>query len=54
MDRQPRQRSATQRALALTLTEPEVVPITAERYRQAIDLLAAMIARYVACKRERL
>jgi hypothetical protein len=42
-----------QRALALTLTEPEVVPITPERYRQAVDLLAAMIVRYVACPHER-
>ena len=32
---------------ALELTEPETVPIAPKQYRQAVDLLAAMIADYV-------
>jgi hypothetical protein len=32
----------------LELTEPEIVPITPKQYRQAVDLLAAMIADYAA------
>jgi hypothetical protein len=47
MDRQPRQRRASQRALALALAEPEVVQILPTQYRQAIDLLASMIVSYV-------
>lgn len=30
----------------LRLTEPEVVPITEQRYQQVVDLLAAMILDY--------
>lgn len=37
----------SQRALHLTLTEPEVVPITEHQYRQAVELLAAMIVDWV-------
>jgi hypothetical protein len=47
MDRQPRQRRAPQRALALAFAEPEVVQITAAQYRQAVNLLASMIVSYV-------
>lgn len=53
MVRQLRRRSTPQRVLVLTLTEPEVVPITPEQYLQAIYLLAAMIDRYVMYRRER-
>jgi hypothetical protein len=35
------------RALALELTTPEVVAITDEQYREAVDLLAAMIVCWV-------
>jgi hypothetical protein len=47
VDRQPRQRRAPQRALALALTEPEVVQITPAQSLQAVDLLASMIVSYV-------
>jgi hypothetical protein len=47
VDRQPRQRRAPQQALALALTEPEVVQITPAQSRQAVDLIASMIVSYV-------
>lgn len=42
-----RERGRPQRALRLTLTEPEVVPITEHQYRQAVEILAAMIVDWV-------
>jgi hypothetical protein len=35
------------RAVRLTLTAPEVVPITDRQYRQAVELLATMIVDWV-------
>jgi hypothetical protein len=35
------------RAIALRLTAPEVVAITEKQYREAVDLLAAMIVSWV-------
>ena len=35
------------RALALRLSTPEVVAITEEQYREAVDLLTAMIVSWV-------
>jgi hypothetical protein len=46
-DRQPPQRRAPQQALALALTEPEVVQITPAQSRQAVDLIASMIVSYI-------
>jgi len=42
-----RPRPERNRALALKLTTPEVVAITEEQYREAVDLLAAMIVSWV-------
>ena len=38
-----RRSSARNRLVALQLTEPEVVPITARQYEQAVNALASMI-----------
>jgi hypothetical protein len=51
MDKQLRRRRAPQRALAPALAEPEVVQITPAQYRQAVDLLASMIVKYVEQER---
>ena len=42
-----RPRPERNRALALKLTTPEVVAITEEQYREAVNLLAAMIVSWV-------
>lgn len=47
MGERPRRKREPQRALRLTLTEPEIVPIAPARQRQAVDLLASMIVDYV-------
>jgi hypothetical protein len=42
----PRKKSEPQRALRLTMTEPEVVQIAPVRHRQPVDLLANMVVDY--------